>query len=139
MKKQTRRRARPAVAPMLVTLSTVPEYGLTERQAVEAMAGGWATTYHFDDLADCRNMLTLAASDRGDSSALAACEIGLHALIGIKDRHEKTGKFGASGEELKALRAMVDSSEDFWRRQSGSLFAKHYDFLKGYTKCKNSA
>lgn len=115
---------------MCVVLNQIPELGITEHQSVVAIAGGWATTDHFDNLADCRNIMTLAAAERDDEQTLIVCELALHALQGIKDRHTKTGRFGATGDELKALKVLVSVSEDFWKRQSGSTFARHYDALK---------
>ena len=130
MRKHTRRRIITPKAPMCVVLSQTPDLTLTELQSVEAIAGGWATTDHFDNLADCRNIMTLAAAERDDEQTLIVCELALHALLGIKDRHAKTGKFGATGDELQALRVLVSVSEDFWLRQSGDVFARHYDALK---------
>ena len=130
MKKHTHRRRIEAKAPMLVVMQSVPELSLTERMSVEAYSGGWATTDHFDDLADCRDLLTLAASDRDDKQVLAVCDLAMVALLSIKARYEKTKRMGASGEELKALRALVETSEDFWKRQSGGLFETHYHSLR---------
>ena len=65
-----------------------------------------------------------------DDATLAVCEVGMFALLNIKDRHARTGKLGCAGDELQALRALVDVSEDFWKRQSGALFATHYAALK---------
>lgn len=130
MRKHTRRRIITKRPPMCVILSQTQALALTELQSVEAFFGGWATTENFDDLADCRNIMTLAAAERKDEQTLIVCELALHALLGIKERHAKTGKFGATGDELQALRVLVSTSEDFWNRQSGDVFARHYDALK---------
>lgn len=130
MRKHCKRRVRQARAPMLVVMQTIPDVSLTERLSAEAFAGGYAGTDHFDNLADCRDILTLAASDRGDRETLAVCELAFVALTSIKDHHARTGHFSASGDELQALRTLADVSEDFWKRQGGALFATHYDALK---------
>jgi hypothetical protein len=131
MRKHThRRRHIEPKAPMMVVMHTVTDLSLTERQSVEAFAGGWATTHHFDNLADCRNIMTLAAAERDDKQTLAVCELAMHALLGVKERHQRTGKMGTTGEELQALRLLADTSEDFWLRQSGGLFERHYMALK---------
>lgn len=139
MRKHTHRRRRiEPKAPMMVVMHTVTELSLTERQSVEAFAGGWATTDHYDNLADCRNIMTLAAAEREDQQTLAVCELAMHALLGVKERHQRTGKMGASGEELQALRLLADTSEDFWLRQSGGLFERHYMALKKLNKEKTA-
>lgn len=130
MRKNSHRRRIEAKAPMLVVMETVPELSLTERQSVEAYSGGWATTEHYDNLADCRDMLTMAAAERNDKDVLAICELAYHALVGIKIRYKQTAKMGVKGDELQALRALVETSEDFWKRQSGGVFETHYNALK---------
>ena len=87
-----------------------------------AVRGGWATTDHFNVLADCRDMLMLAANERDDKSAIAACTVAGIALMNMKDRHKEKGRIGATGDEIQALELLVDASEDFWKRQSGALF-----------------
>lgn len=131
MRKATKRRHRiEAKIPMMVVMHGIQDLSLTERLSVEAFAGGWANTDHFDNLADCRNIMTLAAAERDDKQTLAICELALVALSSIKDRYARTGKFGGTGEEIQALRVLVDVSEDFWKRQSGATFTRHYSALK---------
>jgi len=113
---------RPARCPTMVALHLAPEVGIAERMAVNAIAEGWAEVRHFDILADCRDLLTLAAAERSDSDTQAVCELAMIALLNIKDRYIERKRLGASGDELQALRLLVDVSEDFWRRQSGELF-----------------
>ena len=121
-RKRCKRVVRRATAPTLVALHLNPEVCLQERAAVLAVRGGWATTDHFNLLADCRDMLTLAACERNDKSTIAACELAAVALMNMKDRYAEKGKIGATGDEIRALELLVDASEDFWKRQSGGLF-----------------
>ena len=121
-RKRCKRVIRRALAPTIVALHLNPEVCLQERSAVLAVRGGWATTDHFNVLADCRDMLMLAANEKSDSSAIAACDIAGIALMNMKDRHAEKGKVGATGDEIQALELLVDASEDFWKRQSGGLF-----------------
>ena len=121
-RKRCKRVVRRALAPTLVALHLNPEVCLQERSAVLAVRGGWATTDHFNVLADCRDMLMLAANEKSDSSAIAACTVAGIALMNMKDRHTEKGKIGATGDEIQALELLVDASEDFWKRQSGGLF-----------------
>lgn len=137
MRKRSGYRPRPACVPMLVALHTTPDLELTERLSVEALRGGWATTDHFDNLADCRDLMSMAATERNDRSTLAVCELGYHALISIKERHARTGRIGASGDELQALLVLVDTSEDFWKRQSGDLFSRHYKAMRESRKAQH--
>lgn len=134
MRKRSTYRPRGAHMPMIVAMQTIPELGITERLSVEAFRGGWATTDHFDNLADCRDLLALANRERCDPSAEAACEVGLHALLAIKERHALKGRMGVTGDELAAITLLVDASEEFWLRQSGAVFERHYKALKAARK-----
>lgn len=122
MRKRCRRTIRRQAAPTVVAYYLNPEVSTQERMAVEAIRAGWAQVAHFDILADCRDMLALAAAEKGDSQTLDICELGLIALQNIKDRFIERNRLGATGDELQALYALVDVSEDFWKRQPGSLF-----------------
>lgn len=122
MRKSCKRVHRRCAAPTLVAYHLNPEVSTQERLSVIAIKSGWATTSHFDVLADCRDMLTLAAGRKNDASTLVVCELGLVALENIKARYLERQRIGASGEEIQALQALVDVAEDFWKRQSGALF-----------------
>lgn len=122
MRKHCKRVQRRAVAPTMVAMHLNPEICIQEQMAVNALRGGWATTDHFNLLADCRDMLILAASERGDRSVMIACDLAGIALMNMRDRHADKGKIGATGDELKALSLLVTVSEDFWKRQGGNLF-----------------
>lgn len=121
-RKRCHRTKRPARCPTLVALHLAPEVGIGERISVDAIAGGWATEYHFNVLADCRDLLTIAARRRNDEQTYAVCELAFVALANIKDRYLAKARLGATGDELQALRVLVDISEDFWKRQGGELF-----------------
>ena len=121
-RKSCKRIHRRLVAPTMVAMVANPEVSLQERSAVLALRGGWATTDHFNVLADCRDMLVLAANERGDTSAVAACDLAGIALMNMKDRHGEKGRIGATGDEIRALELLVDVSESFWMRQCGGLF-----------------
>lgn len=121
-RKRCKRTVRRLVAPTCVAMILNPEVSLQERGAVLALRGGWATTDHFNVLADCRDMLVLAANEKGDKGAVTACDLAGIALMNMKDRHVEKGKIGATGDEIRALELLVDTSEDFWKRQSGGLF-----------------
>jgi hypothetical protein len=121
-RKSCKRIHRRRVAPTIVAMHLNPEVCLQERMALEALRGGWSTTDHFNLLADCRDMLLLAAHEKHDQGAIDACTISGIALLNLKDRHTEMGKIGATGDELQALGLLVSVSEDFWKRQGGGLF-----------------
>lgn len=122
MRKRCRRVHRRELAPTLVALQLNPEVSTTERMAVVAFRNGFAVTDHFNVLADCRDMLALAAAEKKDSETLAVCELALVALQNVKERFLERKRLGATGDELNALQVLADVSEDFWKRQSGALF-----------------
>lgn len=114
MRKHCHRTRRRMVAPTLVAMHLKPEVSLQERAAVLALRGGWAETSHFNVLADCRDMLVLAASEKNDRQTMAICDLAGIALMNIKDRYQEKRRMGATGDELLALDALCDTSEDFW-------------------------
>ena len=121
MKKQSKRRVRPASEPALVRLSTNPEIGIAERMAIQAMRGGWADYQNsYRVLADCHGVLTLGLKRKKDDSMKGVLQLAMIALLNIYDRYGKTKKIGATGDELQALEVLVDTAEDFWKRQSAS-------------------
>jgi len=113
---------RPARCPTMVALTISPEVETTELMAVLLFRNGAADKGQFNILADCRDLLLLAAHEKRDAGAQAVCELAGVALLNIKDRYLEKERMGATGEELKALQALVDVSRDFWMRQSGELF-----------------
>jgi hypothetical protein len=142
MSRRHKRIPRPVRLPTLVALHLAPEVGITERISVDAIAGGWATPYHFDVLADCRDLLAIAARRRDDAQVFAVCELGLVALQNIKDRYVAKHRLGATGDELQALRVLLDVSDDFWRRQGGETFRAANEILdreRSYERKSNAA
>ena len=124
-----KRKPRPCAAPTMVLIKTT-NIDVLERLSVDAFAGGWATTDHFDDLADCHDLLNLAAADKRDQAMLAVCELSGIALLNVKDRYAETGRFGVTGEEQKALQLLAATSKDFWSRQSGTFFHSTWTALQ---------
>ena len=131
MRKHTRRRHFRPSPPMLVSRGLInDELELRERMIVQAFAGGWATTTTYDEIADMRNVLTLAAAYKGDASALAMCDAMRTVMANIRERHSRTGKIGASGDELQVLREFVGLYRDFWLRQPTELYVQACDDLQ---------
>lgn len=139
MSRGRKRVPRPARCPTMVAMHLAPEVGITERLAVEAIASGKAVAYHFNVLADCYDLMVLAANHKNDAQTLMVCDLASMALLNIKDRFRARGRIGASGDELQALHVLVDVSEDFWKRQSGELFRManaELDRLRGFDRMK---
>lgn len=122
MRKRSKRTVRRIVAPTIIAYSLNPEVTIQERAAVLALRGGWAEGCHYNVLADCRDMLMLAASEKHDKAVIGVCDLAGVALLNIKDRYNEKKRFGATGDELRALELLCDVSEDWWKRQSGGLF-----------------
>lgn len=129
-RKRSHYRRRPASAPMLITRGLQStDIETRELQLVEAFAGGWATTEHFDSLVDMRNALTLASAYKLDASATAITDAMRVPLANIRERYAATNRMGVSGDELQLLRAFVSFYRDFWLRQPLALYEAVCDEL----------
>lgn len=122
---------RRATPPMLVSRGLMDdELELRERQFVEAFSGGWANKDHFDSLADMRNVTTIAAAEKDDQQVLDICNAMSIPLQNIRIRYQETGRFGATGDELRLMRAFVEVYRDFWMRQPVRLYEDACDGLQ---------
>lgn len=122
MRKRSKRRVRAACEPAMVMLYNTPEIGLCERMAISHLQTGFADYENcYRVLADCHGLLTIAARE-GEESLVPASNLGAVALLNIFDRMNATGKVGATGDELNALKAMIDVAEDYWKRGSTNQF-----------------
>jgi len=123
-----------ASMPGALALSICPEYETRLRLAVNALSDGWMEEGQFNDLADTIDMLQIGmasySKQKPDPSAAVAVDVCREAMMSIRGRYIQTGKFGATGEELKAIHLLADVSLDFWRRRSGALFAFSVQQLK---------
>ena len=123
-----------ASMPGALALSICPEYETRLRLAVNALSDGWMEEGQFNDLADTIDMLQIGmasySKQKPDPSTAVAVDVCREAMMSIRGRYIQTGKFGATGEELKAIHLLADVSLDFWRRRSGALFAFSVQQLK---------
>jgi hypothetical protein len=103
---------------------------LRERMTLQALTDGWATTDTYDEIADMRNVMTLAAAHKDDHSALAICDAVRVVMANMRDRYTRTGRIGASGDELRVLRVFVETYRDFWMRQPTELYVQACDDLR---------
>ena len=120
--------------PGLLVQSIDPKYETRLRMAVEAFRLGFASAEHFNDLADTLDQMQIGiatyATQKTDAGAAAVCELALVALQNIRDRHADLGWFGTTGEELKAIELLVETSLDYWNRRSGALRTLAYQKLR---------
>ena len=116
-----------ASMPGALALSICPEYETRLRLAVNALSDGWMEEGQFNDLADTIDMLQIGmasySKQKPDPSTEVAIDICREALMSVRNRYLERGKFGATGEELKAVQLLADVSLDYWSRRSGALFA----------------
>ena len=130
MRKRCHRTRRPVSAPMLVNRGLVTtDLETRERMAVEAFCLGFATTEHYDQVADMRDCLLLSAAAKGDANTIAMCRASGVALMNIADRHKETGRMGVTGDELAVLREFCTTYRDFWLRQPVTAYETAVDAL----------
>lgn len=129
MRKQSKRQVRPAEIPCIVMGHIVPESQIVLLTSLNAFVQGWAHPSHFDVMLDTRDLLLLAANAKQEHDTIEASRAFNVALANIKNSWDGT-KFDVSDDELNALKMLVDISNDFWARQSGSLFHTAYKVLK---------
>lgn len=120
-------RHRNATIPGLIAQAACPEYETRLRLAVDSIRDGWMEISQYDDLADTIDMLQIGmgsySQQKPDPSTAVAIDVCREAMMSVRSRYMRTGKFGATGEELKAIQLLADVSLDFWNRRSGALFA----------------
>lgn len=127
-RKRSTYRRRPVSVPMLINRGQINDkIELDERMAVEAFAGGWAGTSHYDYIADMRDCLMLAAAHKDDRNALAICKAMLIVMDNIRDRYARHKRFGVAGDELQVMHHFVDAYRDFWMRQPVGLYEAAVD------------
>jgi hypothetical protein len=123
-KRGARIKHRETHSPVLVALMLAPEVSLAERNAVDALTRDYADNGHFNVLWDCHAMLVFGGEGKPEVDAIN--EVAAMALANIRERWEKHGVVRATGDELAVLGAMVDFSEDFWKRSGGQRFDDAY-------------
>ena len=115
-----------AMIPGLIAQAACLEYETRLRLAVDSLRDGWMQVSQFDDLADTIDMLRIGlasySKQKPDPSTEAAVEAGYIAVMNVRQRYLEKGKFGATGEELKAVQLLAETSLDYWNRRSGALF-----------------
>jgi len=139
----TKRKVIKPRAPMLVIRQIYnTDLEIKERMAVQSFAKGFASPAQYDVILDMLNIMMLGAtSDKSRSYALEYAQnvVGT-ALIGIRERYERTGKLGCNSDELNILKEFVNNNIEFWKRQPGELFIlacnKYYEHKHNLRRAK---
>lgn len=121
-------------APELIMQMFRGDQHLAERLAIEAMTSGYAGASHIDTLLTALHVLRFGAAIVEDDTATNVGRFAEIALAAIADRYKASGKVGATGEEMKALRMMQDYQEDWWKRQGGTTRRQAVDAVNRWHK-----
>ncbi|CAB4154855.1 hypothetical protein UFOVP653_35 [uncultured Caudovirales phage] len=130
MRKRSNRRVRNVAMPTLVFMHTIPDAEIATFTALDAFREGYASPGQFDILLDTRDLLLLAASAQKDEGVIAVCSAANIALGQIRDSWDGERFAPLTTDELNALAVLVDISNDWWRRKSGTLYQAAFTALK---------
>lgn len=130
-KKRTKKYTpRPAYAPPLVACKIYEqEADMQNHMRLEKMRIGQADALDFNWLLDTQAALLLGAHKSGEHSVVKAALIAQDALRGIRERAERTGKFGCTSDEFGTLCVMLEISEEFWPRASAQTLKWAHEAL----------
>lgn len=138
MLRQQQTQAMAAKMAAALTSHAIPtqyaEVELMEHRCLAAFTGGYATPAHWDELAECRNVLMFGAGHRREEAKsngedwsqyqaiVELCYKVKTVMLDIRDREAKTGKMGINAEQLAILSGCIFTSADFWSHQPARLF-----------------
>ena len=124
-------------APMLVMRGIRNDrVELNERMAAQAFISGFATTDHYQTLADMHSVMQLAGSTEDSRKwAYDYCKTKTGpTLERIASRYKQSGRLSATTAEKEVLREFVTRYREFWLRQPTELYVcacnelqRHYD------------
>jgi len=123
MKKRSKHKPLQTSIPMIVNrlvhqnIETAQEHSI-----ILAFQFGLAQKEHFDWLGRMSNMLNIALQIKPSETGLQLVAAFSALSKRIFSRYEKTGKLGVAGEELVLLRKLVGECDQFWKRESTSLY-----------------
>lgn len=132
MRKRSNRMVRHTSMPTMIFMHTIPDAEIATLTALEAFRCGYASLGQFDILLDTRDLLLLAASAKKDEGVIAVCSAANMALGQIRESWDGE-RFGPlNDDELNALLVLVDISNDWWRRKSGTLYQEAFNALNSW-------
>lgn len=107
--------------PFLVQSMFLNDQFIRERMAIESLVSGYATGAHVDDVLMAIHVLRFGGVLQKDESAKNAGVFAEIAMRNITIRYGDTGRYGATGDEIRALRMFQDFQEDWWKLQGGTV------------------
>lgn len=128
-----------AIAPR----QSYAEIELTELMCLQAFKGGYATGAHWNQLAECRNVLYIGAGHKLVESRkternpddyeqiIDLCKRGSVAILAIRNREKLTGEMTITDDELEIVSGILATSAEFWPTQPASLFAEVVEYVHG--------
>lgn len=108
-----------------------------ERSAITAFSFGVATEKHFNILNDVWNLLNVANQLKPNDKHKPLIDIFSLALVEIRQRYEKTGKFGFNAANKKAMVDMINFNSRYWLGHSTDFFAKCLKEVEGFYDSQN--
>lgn len=140
MRKQSTYRPKRTSPPMLINRGLINDRLETrERMIAAAFSGGWAGEQHYDELADMRNVLTIAGAHKDDQQILGFCNAMSTVLHNIRTRYAETRRMGVSGDERQMLSEFCGIYANFWLRQSVGFYERCCEELNRAMKINKEA
>lgn len=95
---------------------------LEENAMITAFKYGAATKDNYDYLVRMANMMDIALQTKPSEFALLLASRLRYLSKQILGRYQKTNKFGLNAEELKLMRVIVEDYDNYWKRQTTTLY-----------------
>lgn len=124
MKKRTKKYTpKPVSHPMIVTRKLEENIeAMNENSLLTAFQYGVATKEHYDYLVQMANLLNIASTKKALKQTTEYVRSLMAVIKSILERYEAKGKLGVAGEELTRLREFVRDYQQFWVRQTTTLY-----------------
>jgi hypothetical protein len=111
---------------------------LCELSAIDAMIKGVGTPEDFRWLCDVLNIAECMAKDGIGIELIEICEKAQKELLDAKDRYDKHGKLGLSGEGIKVLRELIEMHDlqrtSIARSEYEKMIRKTANYIKSHGK-----
>jgi hypothetical protein len=111
-----------ATPPTLVRMNVGAgqDFQIMNLVSIDALIGGWADEEHLRHIHDLCNTVILVGHRKGDANAIAGGRLVRAVVKSAVARHQKHGKYGINGDELKVLRDFMAFVPGFYARTSGA-------------------
>lgn len=124
MKKRNKKyQPKPVSHPMLVVRKLEENIEImNEHSMLTAFQYGVATKDHYDYLTQMANLLNIASQKKELKATSVYVGHLMQVVKAILERYHAKGKLGVAGEELTRLREFVRDYQQFWIRQTVTLY-----------------